>query len=59
MGLFVVETYDDLFLGSVEFREGGLLVRPGFQGHPFEVPQEDVIRLLPADEHEAATEVWS
>lgn len=57
MILFAIETYDDLFLGSVEFHEGVVLVRTGLQGHPFEVPQEDIVRLVPADEYEGVFEV--
>lgn len=57
MSLFVVETHDDLFVGSVDFHEGFLAVRPGHRGHPKKVAQEDVVRLIPAEEHDDVVEV--
>lgn len=57
MTLFAVETYDNLFLGTVDFHEGKLVVRPGHRGHPFEVPQDEVLRLVPAEEYDGTIEL--
>lgn len=50
--IFVIETEDDALLGTVEFVNGGLLVRTGFVGHPTFVKGEDIVKLVPAEDHE-------
>lgn len=49
--IFVVETADDAFLGTIEFVEGGIVVRNGYVGRPVFVEQASLVRVLPADEH--------
>lgn len=48
--VLVVETDDDRYLGTVEVRDGTLVVRSGFRGHPVVLPAESVVRLYPADD---------
>lgn len=52
--LFVVETDDDIFVGTIEFVAGGVIVRNGFQGHPQHVRGDDIVCLQPASMHPAA-----
>jgi hypothetical protein len=50
--LVVVETDEDGWLGTAEVRDGDLVVRSGFRGHPVVVAIEDVERITLASEHE-------
>jgi len=49
--LYVVETEDDIFVGCLEFINGAVIVRSGFQGHPKTVKAEDIVQLMPAHMH--------
>lgn len=53
--IYVVETTDDILLGTVEFITGGIIVRDGFVGRPFIVNAEDIVRLIPAEDHPLVT----
>ncbi len=55
--LMVVETDDDLFLGTVEVRGDALVIRDGFVGRPTLVDVNDVVGLTLAYEHPDVTEV--
>ena len=55
--LMVVETDDDLFLGTVEVRGDALVIRDGFVGRPTLVDINDVVGLTLAYEHPDVTEV--
>lgn len=55
--LMVVETDDDLFLGTVEVRGDALVIRDGFVGPPTLVDVNDVVGLTLAYEHLDVTEV--
>ena len=48
--LVVVETEDDVFLGTAELTADGVVVRTGFRGHPVTIPAEDVLFISPASE---------
>jgi hypothetical protein len=43
----VVETEDDLFLGTAEVLADVVVVRSGFLGHPKVLAHEDVVRVTP------------
>lgn len=49
--IFVVETSDDSFIGTVEFVRGGLFIHNGFVGRPKFVETSDLVRIVPAEEH--------
>lgn len=51
--LYVVETDTDLFVGTLEFVDGGVIVRSGFAGHPKHVVAEDINIMMPAHLHPA------
>lgn len=48
---YVVETEDDIFLGLIEFVDGGIIIRNGFQGHPKRIEADDIVQLMPANMH--------
>jgi hypothetical protein len=48
--LVVVETEDDLFLGTAEVLADVVVVRSGFVGHPKILAHEDVVRVTPFSE---------
>ena len=45
--LLLVETEDELHLGTVEVRDEVLVVRSGFVGRPVLVPHEKVLSIAP------------
>jgi hypothetical protein len=45
--LVVVETEDDLFLGTAEVLADVIVVRSGFVGRPVVLAHEDVVRVTP------------
>lgn len=49
--IFVVETSDDTFIGTVEFVRGGLVIHSGFVGRPKFIEGSDLVRIVPAEEH--------
>lgn len=49
--LVVVETENDLYLGTAEVLDGQLVVRSGFVGRPVVLNVQDVERITPAAEH--------
>lgn len=53
--LFVVETDDDVLLGTVELRATGrsatVIVRSGYVGRPVVLDADTVVRMTPASEH--------
>lgn len=49
--IFVVETTDDILLGTIEFVTGGVIVRDGFVGRPYLVDAADVVRISLAEDH--------
>ena len=48
---YVVETDDDWYLGQVDVKHGAVRVRTGYQGHPKMISPDDVVDIIPADEH--------
>jgi hypothetical protein len=54
--LVVVETEDDVYLGTAEFRNGSVIVRTGYRGHPTRVPMQDVTGITVASEHAGAAQ---
>jgi hypothetical protein len=48
--LVVVETEDDLFLGTAEVLADVIVVRSGFVGRPVVLAHEDVMRVTPFSE---------
>jgi hypothetical protein len=49
--LVVVETDDDLHLGTVEVVEGALVVRSGYVGRPVLLDADEVVSVTPACGH--------
>lgn len=53
--LLVVETDDDVLLGTVEVRTQGpystVIIRSGYVGRPVVVDADDVVSITPATEH--------
>lgn len=54
--LVVVETADDIFLGTVEevgiyTPDHTLIIRNGYVGHPRYVPAPEVVSIVRADQH--------
>lgn len=49
--LYVIETDDDAFVGTIEFVEGGVLIRDGFVGRPRLIEAIDLVSLTPALQH--------
>lgn len=47
----VVETADDVFLGTVELANDLVIVRSGYVGRPVTLPADQVVRITPATEH--------
>lgn len=46
--LWVVETEDDQFLGTVEVVDQTVVIRNGFRGHPVTVDISDITSMEPA-----------
>lgn len=51
--LVVVETEDDLWLGTAEVLGETLVVRSGYVGRPVVLDVDEVVSVLPATEHQA------
>lgn len=51
MNLWVVDTVDNAYLGTIEHSGDNLIVRTGLRGHPAVVPVEDVETITWADGH--------
>jgi hypothetical protein len=51
MNLWVVDTVDKAYLGTVEEVGDNLIVRTGLRGHPAVVPMEDIESVIWADGH--------
>jgi hypothetical protein len=49
--LYVVETSDDIFVGTIEFVQDAVVVRSGFAGHPQVVDADDIERVTLAEQH--------
>ncbi|MGB8652792.1 MAG: hypothetical protein WCD35_19260 [Mycobacteriales bacterium] len=49
--LVVVETENDVFLGTAEVADGFLVIRSGYVGRPTLVALEDVEIIVPASTH--------
>jgi hypothetical protein len=49
--IVVVETEEDVFLGTAEVSDGHVVVRSGYVGRPVVLPLPRVRRVTPADEH--------
>ena len=49
--LMVVETEDDIYLGTAEITEDGIVVRNGYVGRPVVVPATEVMSIIPAQGH--------
>lgn len=47
--IYIVETENDLFLGMIEFENGGIIIRNGFRGHPKHVKATEITMLMPAE----------
>jgi hypothetical protein len=54
---YVVETEDDIFLGLIDFVQGGVYIRNGFAGHPKHVDAQDIVQMYPASMHPAVVPV--
>jgi len=50
--LVVLETEDEVLLGTAELVDDAIVLRSGFVGRPTIVPVSDVVRLTLAAEHE-------
>lgn len=51
-GIFVIETENDILLGTVEFAKGGkVIVRNGFVGRPRIIQVHEILELTPAENH--------
>jgi hypothetical protein len=48
----VVETEDDVFVGTAEFVGDSVVVRSGFRGHPVVIPVGELVSINPASGHE-------
>jgi hypothetical protein len=53
MSLMVIETEDDIFLGSLDITGDKVRVKTHTRGHPVFLDIKDIVRLTPAEEHEA------
>jgi hypothetical protein len=49
--IVVVETDDELFLGTCEILDGHAIVRSGYVGRPIVIPLDDIEAVIPASEH--------
>ena len=49
--IVVVETDDELFLGTCEILDGHAIVRSGYVGRPVLIALDDVEAITPADVH--------
>lgn len=50
--LVVVETEDDVWLGTAEVLNDTLVIRSGFVGRPVVLDVDEVLSVIPADESE-------
>jgi hypothetical protein len=49
--IVVIETDEDLFLGTCEIADGNAIVRSGYVGRPVLIPIEDIESITPATDH--------
>ena len=49
--IVVVETEDDIFLGTAEVVDGHLVIRSGYVGRPVVLTALDVVSVVPAQGH--------
>jgi hypothetical protein len=50
--LVVIETDDDVWLGTAEVVDGTFVVRSGYVGRPVVLEADDVVSMVPATESE-------
>lgn len=49
--IYVVETYDDIYIGTVAVKRNEVRIRSGFVGHPIVLDVHDIVTITRADCH--------